>query len=107
MEARAEALPLPACGERESPAPFVHPIALSLFVLRLAVGRVGCYEWPMTVAVDKSQKTILVPVTTMEEVQVLSAEQRAELLASLAEAEREIAEGRGAPTVTFAPALVV
>jgi len=51
----------------------------------------------MTVAVDKSQKTILVPVTTMEEVQVRSAEQRAELLASLAEAEREMAEGRGAP----------
>ena len=38
MEARAEALPLPACGERESPAPFVHPIALSLFGLRLAGG---------------------------------------------------------------------
>jgi len=43
----------------------------------------------------------------MEEIRRLSTENRPELLASLAEAEREIAEGRGAPTVTFAPALLV
>jgi hypothetical protein len=43
----------------------------------------------MTKLTDKPQRTTLIPVTTMEEVPVLSA-------ASLAEAEREIAEGRGA-----------
>ena len=51
----------------------------------------------MTTVADKTPRTTLIPVTTMEEVPVLSNEQRAELVASLAEAEREIAEGRGAP----------
>jgi hypothetical protein len=51
----------------------------------------------MTKVTDKPKRTTLIPVTTMEEVPVLSAGQRAELAASLAEAEREIAEGRGAP----------
>jgi hypothetical protein len=50
----------------------------------------------MTKVNDKRQRTTLIPVTTMEEVPVLSAGQRAELAASLAEAERDIAEGRGA-----------
>ncbi len=51
----------------------------------------------MTTATDKKPRTTLIPVTTMEEVAVLSAEQHAELVTSLADAEREIAEGRGAP----------
>jgi hypothetical protein len=55
-----------------------------------------CYDAGMTKGADKPQRTTLIPVTTMEEVPVLSAGERAELTASLAEAEREIAEGRGA-----------
>ena len=51
----------------------------------------------MTKVSDARQRTTLIPVTTMEEVPVLSADERAELVASLVEAEREIAEGRGAP----------
>ncbi len=51
----------------------------------------------MTTVANKEPRTIVVPVTTMEEIPDLSAEQKAELIASLADAEREIAEGRGAP----------
>ena len=50
----------------------------------------------MTKVNDKRRRATLIPVTTMEEVPVLSTRQRAELAASLAEAQREIAEGRGA-----------
>jgi hypothetical protein len=51
----------------------------------------------MPTAAKDSPRTTLIPVTTMEEVGVLSTRERAELIASLAEAEREIAEGRAAP----------
>jgi hypothetical protein len=50
----------------------------------------------MTKVTDKPQRTTLIPVTTIEEVSVLSAPRRAELTASLAEVELQIAEGRGA-----------
>ena len=42
---------------------------------------------------DKSQQTTMVPVTTMEEIPVLSEAERAELLASLKEAEQRAAAG--------------
>ncbi len=42
---------------------------------------------------DKSEQTTMVPVTTMEEIPVLSETERAELLASLKEAERRAAAG--------------
>lgn len=51
----------------------------------------------MTKVSNKLQRTNLLPLTTMEEIPVLTADERAELIASLVEAEREIAEGRGAP----------
>ncbi|HMK91300.1 MAG TPA: hypothetical protein VK446_16920 [Methylocystis sp.] len=63
----------------------------------LAIHTVSCYRWILSAAADKTVRTILIPVTTMEEVSVLSTKERAELFVSLAEAEREIAEGRGAP----------
>lgn len=50
----------------------------------------------MTKVSEKPQRTTLIPVTTMEEVAVLSSDGRAELVASLVEAERDIAEGYGA-----------
>ena len=51
----------------------------------------------MTTRAGKPQRTTLVAVTTMEEIPVLSAEEHAELVASLRDAEGEIVEGRGAP----------
>jgi hypothetical protein len=39
--------------------------------------------------------TTLIPVTTMEEIPMLSEQQHAELVASLREAEQEVALGRG------------
>ena len=46
-----------------------------------------------TAAKPASRKTRFVPVTTMDEVPVLSEAERAELLASLKEAQAEIAAG--------------
>jgi hypothetical protein len=40
-------------------------------------------------------KTTFVPVTTMEEVPVLSDAERDELIASLKQAEQDIADGKG------------
>jgi hypothetical protein len=62
----------------------------------LALRRFSCYNVSMSNILDNRQPTTLIPVTTMEEVAVLSADQRTALLASLADAEREITEGRGA-----------
>ena len=42
---------------------------------------------------NKSRQTTMVPVTTMEEIPVLSETERAELLASLKEAEKRVAAG--------------
>jgi hypothetical protein len=46
-----------------------------------------------TSAKPNSPKTIMVPVTTMEEMPVISDAERDELIASLKEAEAEIAAG--------------
>jgi hypothetical protein len=43
---------------------------------------------------DKRRRTTMVPVTTMEEIPVLSEEERAQLTASLEEAEARIKAGR-------------
>jgi hypothetical protein len=43
----------------------------------------------------KEQRTTMVPVTTMEEVRLLSPEERAALIASLEEAEARIKAGEG------------
>jgi hypothetical protein len=52
----------------------------------------------MSTTADKTKPaTIMVPVMTMEEVPILSEEERAELIASLKEAEAEIAAGKGVP----------
>jgi hypothetical protein len=42
----------------------------------------------------KRRRTTMVPVTTMEEIPVLGDEERAELLASLKQAEAEIEAGK-------------
>ncbi len=42
----------------------------------------------------KRRRTTMVPVTTMEEIPVLADEERAELLASLKEAEAQIKAGK-------------
>lgn len=46
-------------------------------------------------AKDKRRRTTWVPVTTMEEIPVLSEKERAELLRSLKEAEAQIKAGKG------------
>ena len=43
---------------------------------------------------SKRRRTTMVPVTTMEEIPVLAEDERAELLASLKEAEAEIKGGK-------------
>jgi hypothetical protein len=45
-------------------------------------------------AKDKRRRTTVVPVTTMEEIPVLSARERAELLGSLEAAEARIKAGK-------------
>jgi hypothetical protein len=47
-----------------------------------------------TAAKDKSRRTTSVPVTTMEEIPVLSEKERADLVASLKEAEARIKAGK-------------
>lgn len=49
----------------------------------------------MTTQAKPERRTTAVPVTTMEEVPVLSAGERQELLDSLRRAEAEIASGQG------------
>jgi hypothetical protein len=51
----------------------------------------------MTADIARNRRqTTTVPVTTMEDVPVLTNEERTELLASLAQAESEIKTGKGA-----------
>ena len=45
--------------------------------------------------IEKARPTTAVPVTTMEEVPVLSAHEREELLTALDDASADIREGRG------------
>ena len=49
----------------------------------------------MTETARKPRRTTMVPVTTLEEVPVLDDDERAELLASLKEAEADIKAGKG------------
>lgn len=56
-----------------------------------------CYSSNMTsktAAKDKRRRTTMVPVTTMEEIPVLSAKERAELLASLKQAQVRVKAGK-------------
>ena len=46
-----------------------------------------------TATTDKRRRTTIVPVTTMEEIPVLSEQERAELLTSLQEAEARATAG--------------
>jgi hypothetical protein len=48
-----------------------------------------------TATSDKRRRTTMVPVTTMEEVPVLSEQERAQLRTSLEEAEGRIKAGQG------------
>src|SRR5436853_6978651 len=52
-------------------------------------------DMPKTAAKDRGRRTTMVPVTTMEELPVLSAKEPAELRASLEQAERRIKAGQG------------
>ena len=47
-----------------------------------------------TATKNKRRRTTTVPVTTMEEIPVLSNKERAELLASLKDAERRVKAGK-------------
>jgi hypothetical protein len=47
------------------------------------------------VAGGNRRRTTMVPVTTMEEIPILSEEERAKLIASLKKAEAEIEAGKG------------
>lgn len=58
-----------------------------------------CYDAGMTnetATKDRRRRTTMVPVTTMEEIPVLSDQERAELLTSLKEAEARVAAGEAA-----------
>jgi hypothetical protein len=57
----------------------------------------SCYTHPMETTAQHKSKTTFVPVTTMEEVPVLSASERADILLSLKTAEAEIASGKFVP----------
>jgi hypothetical protein len=46
---------------------------------------------------DPKRETMVVPVVTMEEVPALSEQERADLVASLKQAEAEVAAGRARP----------
>jgi hypothetical protein len=46
---------------------------------------------------DPKRETMIVPVVTMEEVPVLSEQERADLVGSLKQAEAEVAAGRARP----------
>ena len=46
---------------------------------------------------DPDRETMIVPVVTMEEVPVLSERERAELVASLKQAEADVAAGKAKP----------
>jgi hypothetical protein len=48
-------------------------------------------------ALDQKRETMVVPVVTMEEVPVSSEPERADLVASLKEAEAELAAGKAKP----------
>jgi hypothetical protein len=48
-----------------------------------------------TVTKDKRRRTTMVPVTTMEEIPVLSEKERTELTASLEEAAARVKAGKG------------
>ena len=52
-----------------------------------------CYTDPMRTTENKARRTAMVPVTTMEEVPILSEEERAEILAVLKDAEARVASG--------------
>jgi len=49
------------------------------------------------VAASKRRRTTMVPVTTMEEIPVLSAQERAKLTNSLQEAEARVKAGKATP----------
>jgi hypothetical protein len=49
------------------------------------------------VALDPKRETMVVPVVTTEEVPVLNEQERAELVASLKQAEAEVAAGKAKP----------
>ena len=48
-----------------------------------------------SVTTAKRRRTTMVPITTMEEIPVLSEQERAKLIASLKKAEAEIKAGKG------------
>ena len=57
-----------------------------------------CYfENMKKAAPDPERETMVVPVVTMEEVPVLSERERAELIASLKQAEAEVSAGKAKP----------
>jgi hypothetical protein len=50
-----------------------------------------------SVAVDPKRETMVVPVITMEEVPVLTEKERGDFVASLKQAEAEVAAGKAKP----------
>ena len=61
----------------------------------LACGGATWYIIHMTTIVNKkARRTAMAPVTTMEEVPILSEEERSDMIASLKEAEARIAAGQ-------------
>ena len=69
--------------------------SLSVGQAPLACKRSIWYLGHMSATADKkARRTAMVPVTTMEELPILSDEERAEMLASLKAAEARIAAGQ-------------
>ena len=71
--------------------------ALAVGTFRLGVSTQSgvLYLYPMTMKTKPERRTTSVPVTTMEEVPVLGARERADVLDTLREAETDIAAGKG------------
>ena len=56
-----------------------------------------------TATSDKRRRTTMVPVTTMEEIPVLSDQERAELTTSLKEAEARVKAGKAGKAIDYDP----
>jgi hypothetical protein len=66
---------------------------ISVGACHLARQKEVCYTSGMNTTFDNKPKTVFMPVTTMEEVPVLRAADRAELIASIRQAEADIGYG--------------
>ncbi len=83
-----------ALQRREPVAPGLYPACRPVAGARLCYITIMTNKTATKPSKDKRRRTTLVPVTTMEEIPVLSAKERADLLASLKAAEGRAKAGK-------------